>query len=358
MAKVSIIIPIYNAQKYLKECVDSVINQTLKDIEIICVNDGSKDNSLEILKEYEKQDNRVIIIDKQNGGYASAINAGLEKATSEYIGIVESDDVCAKEMFEELCKKIEQTNADYVASDFYFLTEANTYRKSSNMVKPELDEHDCFNLLSSPKTLYSPAYPWKNLYKKSFLDENNIRMKQDGMGAYEDQPWNAEILSKAKKIAYLDKHLYFYRIDATDSSTNNGKIGLINYIKRRNQAREILIENNCFNDEIKEYFHLSAFGGSKLFFRKIQRKFKPQYYKDMQKLFALALEDNIEFKYFSKAKLKDFKNIQNYGYHMYILNNKIQKISKTIFSIGNSKDKKHKVLTILGIKLKFRRKNA
>ena len=78
-------------------------------------------------------------------------------------------------------------------------------------------------------------------------------MKQDGMGAYEDQPWNAEILSKAKKIAYLDKHLYFYRIDATDSSTNNGKIGLINYIKRRNQAREILIENNCFNDEIKEF---------------------------------------------------------------------------------------------------------
>ena len=88
MAKVSIIIPTYNVEMYLEECMESVVNQTLKDIEIICINDGSTDGSLSILKRYEKQDPRIILVDKENGGYGIGMNIGLEKATGEYIGIL------------------------------------------------------------------------------------------------------------------------------------------------------------------------------------------------------------------------------------------------------------------------------
>ena len=92
MPKVSVIIPVYNVEKYLKQCLDSVVNQTLKDIEIICVNDGSTDNSLEILEEYAQKDNRIIIISQENQGQSVARNIALEKATGEYVGFVDSDD--------------------------------------------------------------------------------------------------------------------------------------------------------------------------------------------------------------------------------------------------------------------------
>lgn len=102
MPKVSIIIPVYNVEKYLRECLDSVIQQTLQDIEIICVNDGSTDNSLQILKEYAQNDSRIKIIDKPNSGYGQTMNVGMQNATGEYIGIVEPDDYVELDMFETL----------------------------------------------------------------------------------------------------------------------------------------------------------------------------------------------------------------------------------------------------------------
>ena len=90
--KVSILVPCYNVEKYLKQCLDSIVNQTLQDIEIICINDGSTDSTLDIIKQYAKNDDRFVVIDKQNEGYGKSMNRGLDAATGEYIGIVESDD--------------------------------------------------------------------------------------------------------------------------------------------------------------------------------------------------------------------------------------------------------------------------
>ncbi|MBL0052071.1 MAG: glycosyltransferase family 2 protein [Bacteroidetes bacterium] len=101
-AKVSVIIPVYNTELYLNKCLDSVINQTLKEIEIICINDGSKDSSLDILKAYAKKDDRIIIIDKKNGGQGLARNIAIKKATGEYLGFVDSDDWIAHDMFEKM----------------------------------------------------------------------------------------------------------------------------------------------------------------------------------------------------------------------------------------------------------------
>ena len=102
MKKVSIILPIYNVSQYLRECLDSVIGQTLQDIEILCVNDGSTDDSLDIIREYAARDPRIVVITGPNGGYGKAMNKGLDRATGEYIGIVEPDDYVVPEMFGEL----------------------------------------------------------------------------------------------------------------------------------------------------------------------------------------------------------------------------------------------------------------
>ena len=118
MAKVSVVVPIYNVENYLRECLDSLIHQTLKDIEIICVNDGSTDSSLEIIEEYAKRDNRIKVINKLNTGLGATMNIGINAATSEYIGILESDDFTDIKMFEDLYFVAKQHDADIVISDF------------------------------------------------------------------------------------------------------------------------------------------------------------------------------------------------------------------------------------------------
>ena len=130
MKKVSVIIPVYNVEEYLEECMESVIHQTLKEIEILCVNDGSTDHSLQILEQYAKKDDRIRIISQENSGYGKAMNCGLDAATGEYIGIVEPDDYVPLNMYEDLYGKAKEEKLDFVKADFYrFTTEKNGNKK-------------------------------------------------------------------------------------------------------------------------------------------------------------------------------------------------------------------------------------
>ena len=120
MTKVSVLVPIYNVEKYLDECLASLAKQTLKDIEIICINDGSTDNSPKILQKYAKKYPNFIVINKQNSGYGDSMNKGLEKATGEYISIVESDDFIESDAFEKLYKLAHETKADIVKANYFY----------------------------------------------------------------------------------------------------------------------------------------------------------------------------------------------------------------------------------------------
>ena len=119
--KVSVLVPICNVEKYLAQCLDSLVNQTLQEIEIICINDGSTDNSLSIIKEFAAKDNRIVIIDKPNSGYGDSMNRGLAIAKGEYIGIVESDDFADVDMFEQLYRFAQLGNIDIVRFHFKYI---------------------------------------------------------------------------------------------------------------------------------------------------------------------------------------------------------------------------------------------
>ena len=314
--KISIIIPVYNVEKYLEECLNSVTKQTLKDIEIICVNDGSTDHSLVILEKFASKDNRIKILNKENGGYASAINTGLDAANGEFIQIVESDDYCALNMCELMYNEIKDSDADLITADFYFL------RKDKLTVNNYFDDKDnvetkSFSLKTHPSIISKQAYPWKSLYRKAFLSTNNIKMIQDNNGAYEDQPWNATVLALASKILYLNKPLYFYRLDATGSSTNCGSKKLINYIKRKAQTKEILEKQGVYSNEVKEYYCNSAVGGTLFFFKRIDFKYKEEYYNEMKSFLKDVVDKEVTFKYFTKKNLKNYKNIIKKDYKTY-----------------------------------------
>ena len=234
---VSVVVPVYNVEKYLRECLDSIVNQTLKDIEIILVDDGSPDNCPQICDEYAAKDARIKVIHKPNGGYGSAVNRGIEEAIGEYIGIVESDDWIEPDMYEKLYNNAKESNSDVCICDFYHA------RNSGNTIheyitKKNIGLNECFNLLSKPEIMYQPAYPWNKLYKKEFLDTNQIKMFEDKR-MYQDITWNSEILSKCKLFSYINEPLYYYRYDSVNSSTNIGNLSTINYLYKRKERKKI-----------------------------------------------------------------------------------------------------------------------
>ncbi|MBO5566082.1 MAG: glycosyltransferase [Succinivibrio sp.] len=222
MSKVSIVIPIYNVENYLRNCLDSVIAQTLKDIEIICVNDGSTDNSLAILKEYSEITPRIVIVDRKNSGYGSAVNAGIDKATGEYIGIVESDDIILPEMYEYLYTIAKQNNLDLIKSDhFDYFSNKNTKLK-----KVVLDKsHSLYNKVIDLSTTYSPylcsMYTWSGLYKREYLNRYKIRHNETPGASFQDQGFWLQSFWNAKRAMFIDRAFYCYRRDNPGSSTLN-----------------------------------------------------------------------------------------------------------------------------------------
>ena len=223
-------------------------------------------------------------------------------------------------MCTEMYNKISGTNADFVTSDFYFYRENKKHSiKIYTYLKAEDNDIDSFNLQTLPYIINRVAYPWKSLYRKSFLLENNIKMLQDGNGCYEDQPWNATVLAKANKILYLNKPFYYYRVFAEGSSTNNGKRSMIKYITRRRQALEILQANNLYNEEIEEYFCAAALKGCMFFFKRIAFAYKEEYYNEMKEFLISLIENKITFKYFSNKKKKQYRKITTCNYKKFYI---------------------------------------
>lgn len=236
--KVSIIVPVYNVEKYIDKCLDSLVHQTLKDIEIIVVNDGSPDNSQMIIDDYvEKYPEIVRSYIKKNGGLGDARNFGLEKATGEYIGFVDSDDWVDIKMFDSMYNMAKEQDADIVICD---LKEINDGWKDGNVAYGyrgerygEINKYDF--ILNS----LNPAFAWNKLYRHSLFC-----IKKFPLQWYEDMGTTPILLSYANKISYLPVSLYYYR------QVNNS-------ITKKSHDKRILAVidswDSCLQEVKKEY---------------------------------------------------------------------------------------------------------
>lgn len=249
--KLSIIIPVCNVEKYVSRCLKSVCEQTLEDIQIIVVNDGSNDNSLEILKSYADIDKRIELIDKKNTGYGNSMNVGLSKARGEYIGIVESDDYIAKDMYESLYKLTRNGTVDVVKSNFF-----SVYEKESGKFVAEPDhDRDMIPESEKPFTLkengqISWGHPsvWSGIYRRKFLNDNNIKFVEEKGGGWVDNPFFYETLAKAESIIWTKKSYYYYFRGNPQSSSNKQGDPTLPF-KRMLENIEIL-EKNGFKDDL------------------------------------------------------------------------------------------------------------
>ena len=221
---VSIILPIYNTARYLEQCLTSVCSQTLKNIEIICVDDGSTDDSPSIMDSFAKRDSRVTVIHKDNGGYGKAVNVGISKASGEYIAIVEPDDYTDVSMFEKLYSKAREFEMpDIVKSAYWRVCNADTDNQKiipANYYHCVSHKDVIFTLDQEAEFLYHHPSIWTAIYKRSFLDDFGIRMHEIPGAGWADNPWLIETLVQARSIVYLDECLYYYREFNTGSSSN------------------------------------------------------------------------------------------------------------------------------------------
>ena len=220
MAKISVVVPVYNVEKYLKECIDSIINQTLEDIEIICVNDGSTDSSLEILNDYAKKDSRIIVINKSNSGYGHTMNMGLNAATGEYIGIIESDDFADKNMFEDLYKLAKEYDADIVKGDWYNYWSKNKFARKNNRISSAKALKLTNSKLDKSLLRINPSV-WSAIYKKEFLNKYNIRFLETPGASYQDLAFSFKVFALAEKVILTDKAYLYYRQDNMNSSVKS-----------------------------------------------------------------------------------------------------------------------------------------
>jgi len=213
---VSVVVPVYNVERYLRQCLNSLIHQTLKNIEIIIVNDGSTDNCPVICDEYAERDKRVKVIHQQNGGYGKACNVGFNAARGEYIGIIEADDFAALDMFMRLYNAAKAHNLDIARSQHYFYrTRENTYKRyNQTHIPPNI----IFSPLENHSVFYLRVAVWSQIYRSQFIRENSIRFLETSGASYQDTSFSFKAHACANRFMLIEDSLVYYRYDNEKSS--------------------------------------------------------------------------------------------------------------------------------------------
>ncbi len=233
---ISIIVPIYKVEKYLNNCIESIINQSYKDIEIILVDDGSPDNCPAICDEYAARDNRIKVIHKENGGLMSARQAGLKACEGEYVGFVDSDDWIDRDMYINFADSIEKYHPDLAFCEFYCVLADKNDESRQKAGKEFFTKSDMIKEIY-PTLLFRPPYYnfginpccWSKVFKKDLLEKNLLKVTTD-IRIGEDAAFTYPCILDAQSVAYIDKPLYYYRDNNPGSMTSSYDINLENTI--------------------------------------------------------------------------------------------------------------------------------
>lgn len=253
--KISVIMPSLNVVSFIEECIESVINQSFRDIEIICVDAGSTDGTLEILEEYAKNDSRIRIIHSEEKSYGYQMNLGIENAKGQYIGIVETDDFIDKKMYETLYNLTDNGSTDISKVNFYHYYDKTSQRIDGTKKFLPITK---FTVFENADILNGHPSIWAAIYRKSFLEENNIRFIEAPGGGWVDNPFLFQTFLAANSITYLDEPFYYYRELNPDSSTNDLK-DLTLPMKRMLNNLDVLEEFNCSDENILIALYIRIF---------------------------------------------------------------------------------------------------
>lgn len=334
MDKISVVIPVYNVERYLKKCLDSVLSQTYENLEVIIVDDKSPDKCPEIIDEYSKKDNRVKVIhNSENQGYAKSVNNGIRTSTGEYISIIESDDFIDKDMFSTLYEMITKNKCDVAKCHFYQYFGRKDENISGETVFSKAPKQ-AFNLKDFPAVLKAHPSVWAALYKRNLLLDNNIFFTESPNGAFLDILFTFKALICASRIIVTDTPYLHYRQDNTTSTINNPK-----KIFCISDEYDLLTQYLNTHLEIKPYANpyklKKQYRDYKWNLQRIAPEFKEQFLDRFVETFKeLKKEENFENDFPQKHKRElrlllnnPQKYLQKYGYKKDSLLKKIIKVN-------------------------------
>lgn len=271
---VSVIVPVYNVEKYLSRCLDSLINQTLKNLEIICINDGSKDNSIKILEEYSQKDNRIIILNQDNAGLSAARNNGMNHAKGEYIGFVDSDDWVDLNFFEQLYINVKKYNADIGVAG---IKRVRSYKWKYHIKFEKEEVIQDINKKFQKCDVPDKCYPVNKIYKLSELKKRNIYFEPNVY--FEDRLFTAQVLINLKTLVTVPNTYYNYWTNPNSIVKTKSKKKLKDSQYTKEKLMKYLKENNVNLDHY--YTKIKKFKILGLTFLKIK------YYKYKKELIFL-----------------------------------------------------------------------
>ena len=226
MAKVGVLIPVYNVEKYLKECLDSIVNQTLDDIEIVIINDGSKDNSINIIKDYLNKDKRIHLINKENSGYGDSMNKGLEylyNKNVEYIAFMEPDDYINLDGYEKLYKIAKKNDVDLLRANIvsiFYDKDGKVNYYNNNLLREHSELYDKLINIEDHKEIFNMNSNCAGLFSTKFLKENNILFNTTPGASYQDIGFWFQSYSLSKRLFFTENRFYHYRRNRPGSSEN------------------------------------------------------------------------------------------------------------------------------------------
>lgn len=244
--KVTVIVPVYKVDKYLVACLNSIVNQTLDELEIIIVDEGDKDRCREIIDYFESADPRIKAPHDRHGGYGASVNYGIKMARGEYLAIVEPDDFIEPEMYEEMYEYAKALDADVVKTPYYeyFSGREKKVCNYRDFMRERVPCQKVFSVRDFGEMLQVHASLWSGLYKTSYMHENAIQFVEAKGTAYVDVGFRIQTLIHTNRIAWLDKAYYNYRVDSENSSTN--KFKLMPMLERWGEAHEFFV--SCQED--------------------------------------------------------------------------------------------------------------
>lgn len=222
--KVSVIVPVYKVDRYLTQCLNSIVNQTMEELEIIIVDEGDYDRCREIIDFFAANDPRIVAPHQKNGGYAASCNLGLSMARGEYLAFVESDDWIEPEMYEEMYAYAKALDADVVKTPYYeAFSDGRRYDcPGRKIIRERTPQNMCFSLKDFGEILAQHPSVWSALYKTEYMNRERIRYVEQ-RGSYVDVAFRISIM-KTDKLAWLDKPYYYWRVDSEGSSNSIWKI--------------------------------------------------------------------------------------------------------------------------------------
>lgn len=258
-ADISVVMPVYNQEKYLDQCIVSVQTQTLKNIEIICVDDGSTDKSRNIIERYARKDRRITVINKDNGGVSTARNAGFDVAKGKYVIFLDSDDFFEPTLLERLYDRIEQTGADIVACNFKSYFESMQKYSDPRINFAPLGKRKIVSYKTSPDDLFSTVTLmfWNKLFRTDFLRRNKIR-NDESLHRAQDIEFVGRALICTEKVAYVDEPLVSYRTDTENSNVRRTYKYPFDVITALEQFKETLDAKKLYKEVERDYIKIAT----------------------------------------------------------------------------------------------------